>query len=364
MALVDVVVPCHNYANYLRQCVESILIQSEVDVRILIIDDASSDETPDTAARLAAADHRVSVRTHAINRGHIETYNEGLLEWASSAYSLLISADDVLAPGALSRAVAIMERHPEVGMTYGMARTFTDDQATAELPMERSADYQIISGEAFLRLCFAPMNPVPTPAAVVRTSVQKQIGGYSRDLPHTSDMEMWMRFATCGPIAVTRATQAFYRIHGVNMSTHYNSRSLGDLQGRLDACSAIYERCRSTLPDARSWLSTARRGASAEALDAATASFDRGDLRDARRCAEFAAAMDPSIRNTGAWRKHRLKSVLGYRTWKRIQPTLDRRRGAPAAPSGSSIDRWLGYAGQEIGWWPDRRPTQLSDSAR
>src|SRR6476620_6267283 len=51
---VSVIVPCYNYAHYLTMCVESVLDQESVDVRVLVIDDCSTDETPVVGARLAA----------------------------------------------------------------------------------------------------------------------------------------------------------------------------------------------------------------------------------------------------------------------------------------------------------------------
>ena len=55
MSRVDVIVPCYNYGRFLRECVESVLSQP-VEVRVLIIDDASTDDTPEVAAALAAED--------------------------------------------------------------------------------------------------------------------------------------------------------------------------------------------------------------------------------------------------------------------------------------------------------------------
>ena len=56
--------------------------QEGVDVRVLIIDDASPDDSAEVAKKIAARDPRVEVVVHATNRGHIATYNEGLLDWA------------------------------------------------------------------------------------------------------------------------------------------------------------------------------------------------------------------------------------------------------------------------------------------
>ena len=116
MRTVDVVVPCYNYAKYLEICVRSILDQPDVAVRVLIIDDCSTDESEVVGRRLAADDSRVHYRRHDRNIGHIATYNEGLLGWATADYCLLISADDLLTPGALSRAVRVLDEYPSVGM--------------------------------------------------------------------------------------------------------------------------------------------------------------------------------------------------------------------------------------------------------
>src|SRR5919109_5208527 len=108
MSRVDVIIPCYNYARYLRQCVESVLTQSAVQVRALIIDDASTDDSAAVGSALAAEDARVEFRRHAVNHGHLTTYNEGL-EWSAGDYTLLISADDLLVPGALNRAARLMD---------------------------------------------------------------------------------------------------------------------------------------------------------------------------------------------------------------------------------------------------------------
>ena len=86
----SVIIPCHNYGRYLRQCVESVLTQ-DVDVDISIIDDSSTDDTERVGSLLADEDPRVTFQRHAVNRGHIATYNEGL-ERAQGRYSLLLSA--------------------------------------------------------------------------------------------------------------------------------------------------------------------------------------------------------------------------------------------------------------------------------
>ncbi len=181
MSSVDVIIPCYKYAHYLRACVESVLSQVGVDIRVLIIDDSSPDNTPDVCAELASMDHRVEYLRHKQNQGHIATYNEGLLDWSSSDYSLLLSADDALAPGALSRATQLMERHRDVGMTCGIGRIIYDDESYSPTNETFSNKYRIVLGSDFLQRCFTKGNPVCTPTAVVRTELQQHLGGYRAD---------------------------------------------------------------------------------------------------------------------------------------------------------------------------------------
>jgi glycosyltransferase involved in cell wall biosynthesis len=148
---------------------------------------------------MARRDQRITVAVHAKNYGHIATYNEGL-DWARSDYLLLLSADDVLAPGSLRRAVEVMEAHPDVGLTYGKVIRLTG----AEKPVLPHAtpdrfSYALTDGPRFLEaFCASPTNSVETATAVVRTSVQKRVGGYRPELPHAGDLEMWLRFAAVG----------------------------------------------------------------------------------------------------------------------------------------------------------------------
>src|SRR4051812_40163057 len=88
MSSVDVFIPCYKYAHYLRGCVESVLKQQGVDLRVLILDDCSPDDTPEIARQLMREDPRVAYYRNPSNRGHIETYNIGI-DWCAGDYCLL-----------------------------------------------------------------------------------------------------------------------------------------------------------------------------------------------------------------------------------------------------------------------------------
>ena len=145
---------------------------------MLILDDASPDNTALVAASLARQDSRVTLVRHCSNRGHITTYNEGI-DWASGDYLLLLSADDYLLPGALYRATALLDAHPEVGFAFGSAIELSDSESIQVIPVtnvSEESEQLVLTGLKFIELSNS-RNIVPTPTAVVRTTLQKRVGG-------------------------------------------------------------------------------------------------------------------------------------------------------------------------------------------
>ncbi len=272
---VSVVIPCYRYGHYLTDSVGSVLGQEGVDVRVLVIDDGSPDDSADAARRLAAEDDRIEVHVHAVNKGQIATYNEGLIEWADGDYSVLLSADDMLAPGALARATAVLEERPDIGFVYGRAVNWTDGRPR---PPARTVPTgtTVWSGQEWLRIvCGLGHSVVSSPEVVVRTSLQQQIGGYRPELPHTGDLEMWMRFAAHADVAYIRGVdQAYYRIHSAQMT---NERlTLIDLQQRRAAFDAVFTAHGDRIADADSLWRRAGRQMAKEALWGACRTYERG----------------------------------------------------------------------------------------
>src|SRR5882672_12663621 len=215
-ARVSVVVPCYNYGHYLEGCVGSVLSQEGVDVDVLIVDDASPDGSVEVAKGIAERDERVRVLAHERNCGHIATYNEGLA-LCRGDYTVLLSADDLLVPGALARAAAVFARYPEVGFVYGRTVYFTDSPLPA--PGTSTGQHVVWDGIAWARSrCEIGRGGIVSPEVVVRTELQQEVGGYRPELPHSGDTEMWLRFALRADVAYVDADHAYYRMHAASMS--------------------------------------------------------------------------------------------------------------------------------------------------
>ncbi|WP_157017467.1 glycosyltransferase family 2 protein [Mesorhizobium xinjiangense] len=280
MASVDVVIPCYNYGRYLGECVASVLCQEGVDLRVLIIDNASKDDSLAIAQSLAARDARIEVIAHAKNMGATFSYNEGI-DWAASDYLLILDADDMLAPGALARATTVLDENPRVSFTHGIEARLEGNAGEFRLPPDPPGPTVVLrSGMDHVRdLCRTPVNSIGANTVVRRTAVQKKIGHYRAALPYTDDLEMWLRLATAGDVACIRTVQAVRRYHNDRHSVSYQAVQLRDFRERERAFESFFDHEGAAIAEAHALLAQARHGLGEHAYWSALSHLARGHGR-------------------------------------------------------------------------------------
>jgi glycosyltransferase involved in cell wall biosynthesis len=114
--LISVIVTTYNYAHTVGTAIESALRQDYPNFEVVVVDNASTDATPELMARYRD-DARVRYVRNATNVGMVPNHNKGLAE-ARGTYVLFLSADDFLMPRHLSRSYAYLQAHPEVDVLY------------------------------------------------------------------------------------------------------------------------------------------------------------------------------------------------------------------------------------------------------
>jgi glycosyltransferase involved in cell wall biosynthesis len=324
MSSVSVVIPCYNYGHFLRDAVDSALTgQGGVDVRVLIIDDTSTDDSAEVAQKIAADDSRVEVIVHTTNKKNLATYNEGLLEWADGDYSVLLDADDRLTPGALKRGADFLDAHPRATFVYGHPLHF---QEGLPLPTARTRvqGWTVWPGQQWVEQRFrAAHNCITTPEVMVRTSAQHKVGGYDARLPHSGDLEMWMRLAAHGEVGYLRGVdQALYRVHDSNMT---KSRTLlVDLAQRRLAYEVLLENTTGTLADADRLSNLVHRKLSHEALWRAARAYDRGRTEQVPvdDLVDFALSCWPAADRLPIYRTLQLRRLIGRKYMPYLQPLI------------------------------------------
>jgi glycosyltransferase involved in cell wall biosynthesis len=300
---VSVAVPCYNYARYLEVAVRSALDQDGVDVEVVIIDDASTDDSRAVAARLAAADSRVTVLRHSHNQGHIFTFNEALTS-GTADFVVKLDADDVLSPGQLARAAAVLQHHPDVGFVYGRAVTFTGDRP--QWSSLAASSWTTWPGTQWLAArCWRADNVILQPEVMIRRSALENTGAQHRaEVPAASDLLIWLKIADKYQVArVNGADQGAYRVHDDSMQRKLHAGELVHLAARADAFRIFFAE---RPPGRRGTARLARRARHAvarETLAQASDAYDRGD-GDQISVLEYqslALTIAPSVRRSRAW---------------------------------------------------------------
>ncbi|HWI31343.1 MAG TPA: glycosyltransferase family 2 protein [Microbacterium sp.] len=300
-ATVTVVIPCFNYARFLPQAVDSVLTQEGVTVDVIVVDDASTDESVSVAERLAAADPRVRVVKNERNRGAVETFNRGLAD-ARGEFLVRLDADDMLTPGSLRRAAAVMQRLPGVGLVYGHPIHFEGDALPAPRIVARS--WTVWSGRDWLQArCVDGSNVITSPEVLMRRSVIDVVGG-QRPLAHTHDMEMWLRIAAHSDIAyIVGADQAWHRDHADSLSTKAEHPLLILTEVR-DAFDVLFDGLGADYEGADELRARAHRAIALEALAHASRDLDRGrSSGDVDKLLRFADETDATIGETALRRR-------------------------------------------------------------
>jgi hypothetical protein len=311
-AKVSVIIPCYNYGHFLLDSIVSALAQEGVEVEVVVIDDASSDQTSSIAGAVARQDPRLRLISLPENLGMIGAVNLGLHE-ITGKYFVKLDADDLLTPGSLHRSVALLERHPEVGFVYGRPRHFKGEAP----PRARVARlrWTVWPGAEWLAVrCRRAVGCISQPEAIIRTSTLRMVGAYNDRLPHTSDLEMWLRLAAVSDVGrINGADQGFYRVHPDSMQRTVNAGLLTDFAGRREAFISALSGARGWLRGAAGLEETVRRELAAQALDSACHAFDRDrvEIVPVNELVDFAKATFPAVATLRQWRG--LQRRLGRR---------------------------------------------------
>jgi hypothetical protein len=181
-----------------------------------------------------------------------------------------------------------------------------------------SSGFRLMTGPEFI-IRSGANNIVPVASAVIRTALQKRVGGYRPELPHSGDMEMWLRLAAYASVGFVNADQAVYRIHDRNMSQAYMTDMLPDLQQRKAAVDVFFEECGAVLPNVALLRRRVYGSFGRAAVKRASAAFNEGQPELSERIAQYALGVCPEVRRSWPWAKFAIKRGLGMKNWQALQ---------------------------------------------
>lgn len=211
---VSIVLPTYNGAAYLAESIQSCLDQTYTDFELIVVDDASTDETPTIIADFAARDPRVRPIRHAANQRLPAALNTGFAAARGECFTWT-SDDNRYLPNALAQMVAALDADPALVHVYADCEVI--DEAGHTLRVEPAMEpLQLVTGHEGMGLvCF-----------LYRRAVYEQIGSYAADLELAEDYDYWLRiFAARLPMRHLHQTLYQYRRHARSLTDTQRGRT-------------------------------------------------------------------------------------------------------------------------------------------
>ena len=208
--MVSVIIPSFNHARFLRECVDSVLVQDHLLREVIVVDDGSTDASLDI---LRGYGSRISLLQQ--QGGRQARARNLALGVARGEFIAFLDSDDRYRPGRLSAAVAAFQAQPQAELVWA-DHVLIDEEGAALREMRwapREPDFrrELIAG-----------NPICNATATVRRSVLDEIGGFDERVPRVCDGAAWYQIAARGHTFVHLPQRVLdYRLHGGNDSARF-----------------------------------------------------------------------------------------------------------------------------------------------
>ena len=200
----SVIMPVYNGEAYLRQAIDSILEQTFKDFEFIIIDDASTDGTPEIIR--SYTDSRIRVIRNQSQKGNYPCRNKGL-ELAVGKYIGIMDADDIAYPQRFEIQYMYLKSHPDI-WAVGTSYDFSEPGNKRNLP---SSHKQLI-------ICLLLDNIFLHSSLMIRSDILKKQGGYNEKYIYSSDYDLMSRLALLGKVENLPDVLMMYRWHKSQIS--------------------------------------------------------------------------------------------------------------------------------------------------
>ena len=305
LPLVSVVVPVYNQGEYVRSAVESVLAQEYSPLELIVIDDGSTDDTPEVLRDYVGRAELIRQE----NRGAAAALNRGIRATRGSLVCWL-SADDEFLPGKLEAQVAAFLESPDVGMVH-TGYVDVDGSGTvlrtARVPAAVDAD-------PFVTVYWR--NSTNGSTVMLRREVFDELGGFDESLRADVDADMWMRIAMRWRITTVPGVYVRYRVHGNSLSANVPLMVASMTTVRLRHLDELRRRV-SERSDAAALLAQMSADFAAQRMDELAATVLAESRRRGRARREQARAAAALAANR--LRGNRLLRALFLPAWRRVR---------------------------------------------
>lgn len=249
--MVSVIVPAYNAASYLRECLDSALAQTYHDMEVIVVDDGSTDSTPEIIGEYAARDPRI-VAVRQSNQGISSTRNRGI-SIAGGEWIVFLDSDDVMSPDCISTMVGIAEK-TDCSMVHAGWIRVTDHAVIKKETWckDPACTVRVMEATEFIEeVLYQNSRLVPAPWAKL---YRRELFDELRFTPGITyeDLDIFYKVAfEAGKVAVTDATVYLYRDNPSSITNTFGPSRFDVLAvtERLEAY--MSDHCPALLPAAR-----------------------------------------------------------------------------------------------------------------
>jgi glycosyltransferase involved in cell wall biosynthesis len=207
---VSVCIPAYNYGRFLPRAIDSVLAQEYRDFELIVVDNASEDDTPAVLARYG---ERIEAHRNKRNLGLFGNFAR-CLELARGEHVKFLAADDWLHPAYLGEAVALLDANPTAAIVSGPGFFVDEDGAVFGLGTTRVFAPGLVAGRAALRAQADLLNVVGMPSnTLVRRAALQEAGGFDERFAPAADVHLWGKLLARHDLAWMAEPRCYLRIH-------------------------------------------------------------------------------------------------------------------------------------------------------
>lgn len=210
--LASICIPSYNAEKTVVQAVQSILNQTYQNLEIIIVDNASTDNTLNLLQKFK--DPRIKIHRNTKNIGAEKNFSR-CVELANGEYVAIFHADDLYMPDMVQKQVTVFQNNPLIGAVFSMANTINicgETIGETKLPVELKGKTSYYFSEVFLSI-LENGNFFVTPSAMVRSRIYKKLLPFNvENFATSADLDMWLRILGERPITILDEKLMSYRI--------------------------------------------------------------------------------------------------------------------------------------------------------
>lgn len=217
MSLFSIIIPVYNKANYIKECLDSVLSQTEQDFEAIVVDDGSTDNSAEIINNYK--NHRIKY-VHKKNGGVSSARNLGI-KVSKGSWICFLDADDIMYHNALQVYRSLICKYP--GLGFVVAST---DQSNKKYPA-RDKDYIVTDYDYHNAISYAKsgFSLIHTDCICISRKMFDKVGVFNEEYTHGEDLDLWKRLSESSCFAKSEIPVALYKKGTLNNSSSVSDKT-------------------------------------------------------------------------------------------------------------------------------------------